>query len=38
MHKGIILLVETDDKEEALSLVNEFMPQYEGNVWDWWAV
>ena len=40
MHKGVILLVKTLDKEEALNEVESFLEPYgEGDVWgayrDW---
>ena len=37
MHKGVILLVKAQDKEEAKQEVSNFMEQYgDGDVWDWY--
>ena len=39
MHKGVILLVKTLDKEEALNEVESFLEPYgEGDVWDWYRI
>ena len=39
MHKGVILLVEASDKEEALNEVESFLEPYgEGFVWDWYQI
>ena len=39
MHKGIIILVKADSKENALNKVHDdFMPQYQDQVWDWYAI
>lgn len=39
MHKGVILLVQAEDKEDALDRVKDFMEPYgEGDVWDWYAI
>lgn len=39
MHKGVILLVKTRDKEEILSLVDQFLEPYgNGDVWDWYQI
>lgn len=39
MHKGVILLVKAEDKDDAISKVNDFMEPYgEGDVWDWFAI
>jgi len=39
MHKGVILLVKANDKEDAISKVNDFMEPYgEGDVWDWYKI
>jgi len=38
MHKAVILLTHVDNKEEALRRANEFMEEYEGNVWDWYQI
>lgn len=39
MHKGVILLVKADDKEDALQEVENFMEPFgEGQVWDWYQI
>ena len=39
MHKGVILLVKSTDREEILSEVEKFMEPYgDGNVWDWYRI
>ena len=39
MHKGVILLIKTSDKDEAKDKVQEFMVQYgDGDVWDWYVI
>ena len=39
MHKGVILLVKADSKEDALIQVTDFMESYgEGDVWDWYSI
>ena len=39
MHKGIILLVKTKNKEDVLSLVEQFLEPYgNGDVWDWYQI
>jgi len=38
MHKGIILLLKVEDKEEIIYRIKEFMKEYEGNVWDWYVI
>lgn len=39
MHKGVILLVKADSKEDAVSKVNEFMEPYgDSRVWDWFVI
>jgi hypothetical protein len=39
MHKGVILLVKADSKEDALDQVTDFMEPYgEGDVWDWYSI
>jgi len=38
MHKGVILIVKADDKDEAQTRAEEFLEQYgDGDVWDWYA-
>ena len=39
MHKGVILLIKTSDKDEAKDKVQEFMVQHgDGDVWDWYVI
>lgn len=39
MHKGVILLVKADDRDEAIEKVNAFMePHGNGDVWDWYVI
>lgn len=39
MHKGVILLIKTSDKNEAKDKVQEFMVQYgDGDIWDWYVI
>ena len=39
MHKGIILLIKADNKEDARKKVDEWMTPYgNGDVWDWYVV
>jgi hypothetical protein len=38
MHKGIILLVKTTDREKAISKAKEFLAPYHDDVWDWYAI
>ena len=39
MHKGIICLTEANDREEAISKVDNFLEQYgDGDVWDWYVI
>jgi len=39
MHKGVILLVKAEDRDDALDKVNDFMEPYgEGDVWDWFSI
>lgn len=39
MHKGVILLVKAESKENALEQVKDFMEPYgEGFVWDWYQI
>jgi len=39
MHKGVILLLKANNREDVISKVNGFMEQYgNGNVWDWWRI
>jgi hypothetical protein len=38
MHKGVMLLVKADSKDEAIEKVNKFMVPYgDSNVWDWFV-
>ena len=38
MHKGVILLVKANDKEEAIDRANSFIGGYENDVWDWYVI
>lgn len=39
MHKGVVLIVKADNREEAKEKADEFMERYgEGNVWDWYVI
>jgi len=38
MHKGVIMLVKAESKDEAISEVRSFVEDYEGQVWDWWVI
>jgi hypothetical protein len=39
MHKGVILLVKTADREDAIDQVESFLEPYgDGDVWDWYEV
>lgn len=38
MHKGIIMLVKAEDKDAALNETRSFLEDYEGQVWDWYAI
>ena len=39
MHKGVILLVKAENKEDALEQVENFMEPYgNGLVWDWYQI
>lgn len=39
MHKWVIILVEAESREDAVSNVRSFLECYgEGNVWDWYVV
>ena len=39
MHKGVILLVKADNKEDAIDKVTEFLEPYgDGDVWDWYSI
>lgn len=39
MHKGVILLVKADSREDATEKVDDFMVPYgDGDVWDWWRI
>jgi len=39
MHKAVILLVEAENRENAISRINDFMEPYgDGKVWDWWKI
>ena len=39
MHKGIIILVKAENREDAKCKVDEFMESYgNGDVWDWYTV
>ena len=39
MHKGIILLVKAEDKEDAINEAESFLEPYgNGDVWDWYII
>lgn len=38
MHKGIMLIVKTDVKQDALNKVKEFLEEYKDDVWDWYQI
>lgn len=38
MHKGVILLVAADDRNQAEEKANEFLQGYEEQVWDWYVI
>ncbi len=38
MHKGMILITEAQDKNEAESKVENFLEEYKHQVWDWYVV
>lgn len=39
MHKGVILLTQASDREEAIDNVETFLEQYgDGDVWDWYQI
>lgn len=39
MHKGVILLVQADDRDGAIGEAEQFLEQYgNGDVWDWYVV
>lgn len=38
MHKGIIILVKTSNKDEALEAVKEFLLAHKEDVWDWYQI
>lgn len=38
MHKGVILLTKAENRKEAYSKVEDFLEEYEGNVWDCYAL
>lgn len=38
MHKGVIILVEAEDRDDALAEVEIFLDRYEHRVWDWYAI
>lgn len=39
MHKGVILLVDAESKDDALDKVKDFLEQYgDGDVWDWYQI
>ncbi len=38
MHKGVIILVKAEDRDEALTKVDNFMEQYQNEVWDWYSI
>jgi len=38
MHKGIILLVKAEDKDDARSNVESFLEEYQNQVWDWYQI
>jgi hypothetical protein len=39
MHKGVILLVKTSQRDEAYDKIQEFLVQHgDGDVWDWYVI
>lgn len=39
MHKGVILLIAVESKDDALEEVEGFLERYgDGNVWDWYQI
>lgn len=38
MHKGVILIVKAQDKDETISLAKEFLESYKDDVWDWYQI
>jgi len=38
MHKGIIILVKAETKEEAKAATTNFLECYKENVWDWYEI
>lgn len=38
MHKGVILLVKAEDRNDAINRAEEFLQPYEGQVWDWYSI
>lgn len=39
MHKGVIILVEAEDREDAINKVEDFLEPYgDGDVWDWYSI
>ena len=38
MHKGVILLIKADNKEDARTKADSFMERYENDVWDWYCI
>ena len=39
MHKGVILLVKADDRDDAIGQAKEFLGEYgNGDVWDWFVI
>lgn len=38
MHKGVILLVKAEDREEAKQKADSFLESYQDDVWDWYQL
>jgi hypothetical protein len=38
MHKGVIILIKAEDRDDALTKVDIFMEEYQNEVWDWYAI
>ena len=38
MHKGVILLAKAENQDDAKAQVEEFLNDYEGDVWDWYQI
>ena len=39
MHKGVIILVEAEDRQDAMNKVEDFLEPYgDGDVWDWYSI